>query len=564
MNASQPSDEIEILDNVNSGLYGRVYRALQHPFGRQVAVKIIKTDLKSAGPLAHASPLAQVNHPAIVTVFSLQTVHIPQLGAAFPAIIMEWIDGDTFGMRLSQKNFDADEALTICRDLLDAIEHLHNKGLCHGDLHGGNIIVLPNGHAKIIDIDANKEFSLSRLSSGSQQGAKAADIDYCRATIHKALRHSTIPPQIVEKHENEIDSASTIAALQNTLDDIEKALGLRINVSHKNDNWLDQFAMSRISDDAVVSLLDTQAYFDLRGVPYPEHRSTVLENLVNDGAIRQIDAAWEITNFGAILFAKKLESFGPKVASKAPRFILYDGVSKLKTKSDVPGTRGYAVGFGNLVEFVHNSAPQNKYVEVAVREEVKMFPKQALRELIANALVHQDFTVDGSPLRIEMYDDRVEISNPGKPTIPADRFIDEDRSRNERLAELMRRLGICERKGSGVDKVITAAEVFQLPAPEFRVGDVRTTAILFSHQDFTEMSKQARIRACYQHCVLQYISGKRMSNQSLRDRFGLSSSGAGSATASQIIAATKELELVKLDDEGAGSLKYARYVPWWG
>ena len=112
---------------------------------------------------------------------------------------------------------------------------------------------------------------------------------------------------------------------------------------------------------------------------------------------------------------------------------------------------------------MHDSAPRNEYLEVAIREEVKMFPKQALRELIANALVHQDFSVDGTALRIEMYDDRVEISNPGVPTIPTERFIDEDLARNEKLAERMRRFGVCEQKGSGVDKVVIAAEDVSSP-----------------------------------------------------------------------------------------------------
>ncbi len=165
---------------------------------------------------------------------------------------------------------------------------------------------------------------------------------------------------------------------------------------------------------------------------------------------------------------------------------------------------------------------------------------------------------------IEMFHDRVEISNPGTPAIPTVRFIDEYRSRNERLAELMRRLRICEEKGSGVDKVVDAAEVFQLPAPDFRESDVRTISILYAHQDFATMSKPDRIRACYQHCVLQYLSGKRMSNQSLRERFGLSDVSSGPSTTSQVITATKEENLIKQDDEETTSTRYARYIPWWG
>jgi ATP-dependent DNA helicase RecG len=126
-----------------------------------------------------------------------------------------------------------------------------------------------------------------------------------------------------------------------------------------------------------------------------------------------------------------------------------------------------------------------------------MFPKQTLRELIANALIHQDFLITGTSVMIEMYDDRVEISNPGIPFIEVERFIDEYRSRNEQLADIMRRFGVCEEKGSGIDKVISAAEKYQLPAPDFRVGEIRTTSILFAHQDFGKMSQSDRIRACY-------------------------------------------------------------------
>ena len=162
---------------------------------------------------------------------------------------------------------------------------------------------------------------------------------------------------------------------------------------------------------------------------------------------------------------------------------------------------------------------------------------------------------------IEMYGDRIEISNPGIPPIKVERFIDEYRSRNEQLADLMRRFGICEEKGSGIDKVVSAAEMFQLPAPDFRVGDTRTTAMLFAHQDFADMSKKDRVRACYQHCCLLYVSNRRMSNQTLRERFRLSESQA--ATVSLIIGATKEAGSIKADESESISTRYARYLPFW-
>jgi serine/threonine protein kinase len=563
------SGGIEIIERIDSGLYGSVYRAIQHPLGREVAVKIIKTDMQTADALQHATPLARINHPSIVTVFTVEEVHLKELNINAPAIVMEWIEGETLGKCLSRPKFDTSTARSLCCDILNGIKHLHDSGLCHGDLHAGNIIVLPSGNAKIIDIDANKEISLARLSTLSQDGAKASDVNYCRGVVFKLLRHSEIPLPILNDAEDELEKADSIESLQTAVaslfGDLNRRQAHLAGVSRSETPcWLNEMAMHDVSAEAVVSLLDTQAYFDLLKRAYPETRQGVLHELAEDGAICHAGSGWNITNLGAILFAKKLDAFDLSISRKAARFIVYDGVNKLKTKTDIPGNRGYAVGFESLVDYVHDAAPRNEYLEVAIREEIKMFPKQALRELIANAMVHQNFAIDGTSLRIEMYNDRVEISNPGVPEIPTDRFIDEDLSRNEQLAELMRRLGVCERKGSGVDKVVDAAEVFQLPAPDFRVGNVRTTSVMFAHQEFTDMTKTDRIRACYQHCVLQYLSGKRMSNQSLRERFGLGGKSTGSATASQIIAAAKEANLIKPDDDGTSSLRYARYLPCWG
>jgi ATP-dependent DNA helicase RecG len=326
-------------------------------------------------------------------------------------------------------------------------------------------------------------------------------------------------------------------------------------------DWLSQPARLGVSPDDVIALLDTQTYFELLGIPYPTNRDAVLERLASQSLIQVTRHGWTIPNLAAILLAKKLDAFSPTLARKAPRFVVYEGINKLQTRNDFTGSRGYAVGFKGLVDFVHNSAPQNRFIEEVIREEVKMFPKQALRELIANALVHQDFQVTGASVMIEMFSDRVEISNPGVPPIQVERFIDEYRSRNEQLADLMRRFGICEEKGSGIDKVIDAAEVYQLPAPDFRASETRTIAVLFAHQDFGDMSKADRIRACYQHCCLLYVSNRRMSNQTLRDRFRLSESKTG--TVSQVIGATKDVGLIKADESESSSTRCARYLPFW-
>ncbi len=263
---------------------------------------------------------------------------------------------------------------------------------------------------------------------------------------------------------------------------------------------------------------------------------------------------------GALLLAKQLTDF-PDVSRKAPRVVVYSGPSKLETRLDQLGSRGYAVGFQGLVRFVMGQLPQNEIIKDALRTEVKLVPEVVIRELVANALIHQDLSISGASVMIEAYADRIEISNPGKPIVEVARFIDGYQSRNERLADLMRRLGICEEKGSGIDRVINAAEVYQLPAPDFRVGHRRTMVTIFGQRPFEAMDREDRVRACYQHAALRWVMSERMTNQSLRERFSLAESKA--AIASQIIAATVEAGLIKPDEKVGGSRKFARYLPYW-
>jgi ATP-dependent DNA helicase RecG len=335
---------------------------------------------------------------------------------------------------------------------------------------------------------------------------------------------------------------------------------LRKIFSEGKPDFLAGIALDDLSANDVVGLLDTQSYFDLRKLAYPANRAAVIDRFERERLVVRHDGKIGITSLAAILFAKKLEDF-PSVWRKAPRIIVYNGLGKLSTKLDVPETVGYAAGFTSLINFIDGQVPSNEVVGKALRREVKMFPQIAIRELVANALIHQDFNESGASVMIEIYTDRIEISNPGRPFISPDRFIDEYQSRNERLADLMRRFGICEEKGSGVDQVINSAEAFQLPAPDFRVGERRTTAILFAHQKFEDMNLDDRIRACYQHCCLRYVMNQKMTNESLRDRFKLS--GSKTESVSRIIQVALERERIKLDDPKNKSKRYARYVPFW-
>ena len=189
----------------------------------------------------------------------------------------------------------------------------------------------------------------------------------------------------------------------------------------------------------VVELLDTQGFFELLKLPYPADQVGVLDRLQQERLVDLVGDTFAIRRLGALLLAKRLQDF-PDISRKAPRVVVYTGGSKLETKLDQLGTKGYAVGFQGLVRFIMAQLPQNEVIQDALRKEVKLVPEIAIRELVANALIHQDFRIGGVSMMVEIYADRVEISNPGDPIVPVDRFIDGYQSRNERLADLMRRM----------------------------------------------------------------------------------------------------------------------------
>jgi predicted HTH transcriptional regulator len=253
-------------------------------------------------------------------------------------------------------------------------------------------------------------------------------------------------------------------------------------------DWLEQVSRADVSAADVVDLLDTQTFFELLNLPYPTTQTAVIDRLLGERLIERNGHGYNILRIGALLLAKQLRAF-TDIALKAPRVVVYNGRSKVETRLDQIGTKGYAVGFQGLVGFVQSQLPQNEIIEDALRREVKLVPEIALRELVANALIHQDFRVEGMSVMIEVYDNRVEISNPGEPIVPVERFIDGYQSRNERMADLMRRFSICEEKSSGIDKVISAVEGFQLPPPDFQSSFRRTVVIIYGPRSFEKMDR---------------------------------------------------------------------------
>lgn len=306
---------------------------------------------------------------------------------------------------------------------------------------------------------------------------------------------------------------------------------------------------------------DHPAFFDLLKLPLPDNRKGIIERLLQEKVIVKTQKAYQIKNLGAILFAKDLNIF-EDVSRKAIRVIFYKGNNRIHATKEQVGFKGYAVGFEGLIKYLDEQLPSNEIIDKALRKRVSLYPLLAIRELVANALIHQDFSIKGSSPMLEVFSNRIEITNPGKPLIDPLRFVDHNpESRNEILARFMRRVNICEERGSGIDKVVFECEYNQLPAPEIIVGDNYTRIILYSHKTLRQMDKQDKVRACYLHACLKYVSGEYMTNQSLRERFGIQEQNY--PIASRIISDTIKAGLIKDYDSESKSRKYAKYVPYW-
>lgn len=321
-----------------------------------------------------------------------------------------------------------------------------------------------------------------------------------------------------------------------------------------------KIAKPGVNSDEVLQLLDYSKVFGLLQIPFPDSKTAIIDKLVDEELIIRRQSCFDITNLGAILFANDLSKF-EMLSRKAVRVIFYKGNDRINALKEQVGGKGYAIGFEGLVDYIGSNLPVNEEIGKALRKTIPMYPPIAIREFVANALIHQDFSIGGSSPMIEIFGNRMEITNPGKPLIDIFRFIDHTPiSRNEKLASLMRRINICEERGSGIDRALAQCELYQLPAPDFQKDDLFTKVIMYAPMTLRQMDKEDKRRACYQHCCLQYLAGQKMTNESFRGRLNISDENY--SMASRIISDTINAKLIKPDD-ASNSKKYAKYVPFW-
>ena len=194
--------------------------------------------------------------------------------------------------------------------------------------------------------------------------------------------------------------------------------------------------------------------------------------------------------------------------------------------------------------------PQEEVIVEATRKSVISFPEIAIRELLANAMIHQDLQQRGTNPMVEVFQNRIEFSNAGAPLVAIDRIVDTvPVSRNENIAGFMHKCGICEERGSGYDKIIEATGKHEL-----------TKAVLFAKVPFEMIPKEDRVRTCYMQACLAYVNYAAISNGDIRKLFGLSDQEM--AKASRLIQNTIDAGLIKAVDPETAP-RYKKYIPYW-
>ena len=310
-----------------------------------------------------------------------------------------------------------------------------------------------------------------------------------------------------------------------------------------------------------LGLIDYPAYFTLQNKSIPETHENIAHDLLEDELLKKQDnGLYTITNLGAILFARRFVDF-PSISRKAIRIVQFAGKSKVNLLKEHTISKGYAIGFEWLLEYLTALLPSKEIITGAIRQTQKSYPEVAIREIIANALIHQDFSISGSSVVVEIYDDRIEFCNPGAPLIDIERIIDTPpKSRNEKLASMMRRIKMCEELGTGWDKITVSCELMQIPTPEIRVYAENTKIILYSFIPFSMLSPETKLRSCYFHACIMYLIHEPMNNTSLRKRFGLDEQN--SASISRLFRDAVNCGLIKIENPNTAP-RYKRYIPYW-
>lgn len=320
-------------------------------------------------------------------------------------------------------------------------------------------------------------------------------------------------------------------------------------------------AAHNLTFDRLFDLIDVPCFFERIDSPLPKDEHQILQVLADSELITAADSSyWNITNAGAILLAINLQDF-QTLKHKAARLIQYQDNKRVEIELKRTLSKGYANGFEELISLVIDSLSKAKGPGKGSGKKKPVWPELALRELIANALIHQEYsTPDSGPL-IEIFDDRIEMVNSGLPLVNKQRLVNSPpKTRNHKILSMMRQMNLATETGCGWDRIVAEAERCSIPAPIPEIDEDTTRVVMLSPRALTDMDYSTRIWSVYQHACLKFVNREHLTNGSLRQRFGIELKN--SAIASRLIKEAVEAKVIVPYQAEIGR-KHMRYVPFW-
>lgn len=157
----------EILAPIGAGGMGEVYQARDTRLRRDVAIKVLPATLahdpeRMARFEREARLLASLDHPNIGVIYGIEE------NAGTPALILGFIEGPTLAERIAAGPVPLEESIEIARQIAEALEYAHERGVIHRDLKPANVKITPEGSVKVLD------FGLAKALTGDGESSSAS------------------------------------------------------------------------------------------------------------------------------------------------------------------------------------------------------------------------------------------------------------------------------------------------------------------------------------------------------------------------------------------------------
>ncbi len=321
-------------------------------------------------------------------------------------------------------------------------------------------------------------------------------------------------------------------------------------------------ALASIPSLELEKYIDIRKYYSLLKQAYPLTFDEISNRLIGEGFIKKRDdGRYDITILGALCIATSF-SYYPSLGDKGIEIIKYSTSSRASSTSvPIKFDSGYLFCFEPIINTVINLMGAKEVVERGIRMKQEPIPALIIREMVGNALIHQDIGLNSGKVLIECFPSRLEIFNYGKLAVDIDRVVDmAPMPENRHLVEILSRFGIGEGHGTGFDKIVLSSETNVLPPPLVKKEQYGVRVIAYTYKPWSEYTLEEKKRAVYLHCCLAYIDGEKATNESIRKRFGLAVTN--KAQVSRLIKQCIEDGKIKPSKESTGT-RNLYYYPYW-